>query len=217
MRRRRLLFALGAGVGLAGCGGNGGESGGADADDGTDAATRTDSPSATSGASSSATLSVSTPAFEEGGAVPTEYTCEGENVSPRLNLGGVPSDASSLAVVVDDPDAPTDRPFVHWLLWNVPPDRTTLPRAVPRGETVSALDGARQGTNGAGSVGYTGPCPPPSDGAHTYRFTAVALDATLSLAAGAKRPAVDDALDGHVLARGRLTATFDRRAEKRDS
>lgn len=183
-------------TGLAGCPGGG-----------TTPETPEESPSA--GQSPDGSLTVSSSAFEAGDTIPTRYTCEGEDVSPPLTVAGVPEEAGSLALVADDPDAPGGT-FVHWLLWNVPPDRTELPAGVARGETVADLGGARQGDNDAGTVGYNGPCPPPADDSHTYRFTVYAVDGTLDLEAGADRAALGDALDGRTLASGRLTGKFDR-------
>lgn len=185
----------GAGVvaaALAGCAGLGSSGDGGDAT----------FPTTTAG------LSFSSPAFPAGSAVPTRYTCDGENVSPPLTVGGVPDEAASLAVVVDDPDAPSETPFVHWVLWNVASARTSIPAAVSRGET--ALDGARQGANDAGSVGYTGPCPPADDGAHTYRFTCLALEGTLDVEAGATKATVLEAARDAVVAGARFTGEFDR-------
>lgn len=146
----------------------------------------------------------------DGEPIPTRYTCDGENVSPTLQFTSVPEEAESTAVVVDDPDAPTTEPFVHWLLWNVPPDTQRLPRGIPNTVTVESLGGARQGTNDAGSLGYTGPCPPREDGTHTYRFTVYAVDSLLEVEAGSERPALDSALRDRVLGRVTLTGTYDR-------
>lgn len=195
MHRRRFAYRVATGValGVAGCSGGGDET-----------------PTGTPTESTAGALSLTSPAFDDGGTIPSRFTCAGEGVSPRLDVGGVSEDATSLALIVDDPDAPRDRPFVHWLLWDVPVDRRTIPEAVPQGETVDALDGARQGTNSAGQVGYVGPCPPRGDGPHTYRFSLSALDTRLGVEAGAKRPTVDAAIEGHVLAKTRLTGEFDR-------
>jgi hypothetical protein len=154
-------------------------------------------------------LSLASVAFDDGGSIPARYTCEGENESPPLTVEGVPNGTVSLALVVDDPDAPNG-PYVHWLVWGLPPDVGTLPAGVPKTERVDSLDGARQGTNSGGSVGYTGPCPPTNDGAHTYRFDAYALEREVDLDAGARRPALEEALSAGVLAKTRLTGTFDR-------
>lgn len=209
MDRRQFLSQSASGAtallatGLAGCAGVGdGDVEGGDDDEAADA-----SPTPTIG---DGDLSLSAPAFDDGGSIPARYTCDGENVSPELAVEGVPDGAGSLVVVVDDPDAPGSDPFVHWLLWNVPPETETIPRGVPQGETVDALDGARQGANGSGSVGYFGPCPPTDDGAHTYRFTLSALDGTLDVSAGAKRDALAEAMADRVLARTRITGEYDR-------
>lgn len=153
-------------------------------------------------------LSFSTPAFGDGETVPRRHTCEGENVSPPLEIGNVPPGAGSLAVLVDDPDAPQARPFVHWVLWNVAPSRTSIAENVPREEAV--LDGAVQGVTDTGDVGYTGPCPPPDDGAHTYRFTCLAVEDTVDLAAGASKSDLLDAVGDRVVAGARFTGEFDR-------
>ncbi len=153
-------------------------------------------------------LRLSSSAFDHQGSIPTQYTCDGENASPPLRISGVPDDAEALALVVDDPDAPRDVPFTHWLVWNLPPDATELPEGVPTTETLDDLGGARQGTNGAGEVGYTGPCPP--EGTHTYRFRLYALDSSLDLEAGAERQAVVRAVADGALAVALLTGEYSR-------
>lgn len=157
------------------------------------------------------TFPLTSSAFNDGEQIPTEYTCDGENVSPPLSVGGAPEEAETLALVVDDPDAPNP-PFVHWLLWNVPADVEGIPRDVPQGETVGTLDGARQGANDTDTdeIGYFGPCPPPDDGPHTYRFILYAVDTELELEAGATRGELDAALDGATVAEARLTGTYER-------
>lgn len=145
-------------------------------------------------------------AIGEGETVPAAYTCDGEDISPPLTISDVPDGAESLALVVDDPDAPGGT-FTHWLLWNLPPDRTSIPEALSREPTLSALDGARQGTNDFGEVGYRGPCPP-SGAVHTYRFTLYALDAMLEVQAGAEVGVLQPAIDNHQFAVTQLTATY---------
>jgi Raf kinase inhibitor-like YbhB/YbcL family protein len=107
-------------------------------------------------------LDVTSTAFEEGGAIPSRYTCDGLDVSPPLSWSSVPEDAQSLVLIADDPDAP-GATFVHWVIYNLPPDTRRLPEDVPNRETLPS--GAAQGVNGAGRVGYMGPCPP--SGTHT--------------------------------------------------
>lgn len=188
---RRAVLAGGA-AGLAGC--SGGSVGGTDPE--------TTVPSDG--------LALASPAFDDGEPIPAKYSCEGENVNPELSVTGVPPEAESLALVVDDPDAPREEPYVHWLLWNAPPGTTTVPEGVEHGERPAAIDGARQGAASDGTVGYVGMCPPTSHDAHTYRFTLSALDVELDLAGGASREELDAAMAGHVLAQARLTGSYDR-------
>jgi Raf kinase inhibitor-like YbhB/YbcL family protein len=203
LTRRALLAATGTlAAPFAGCTG-GGEGTPDDRDAPTDAVDDGEDDGDAGG------LSLSSPAFD-GGTVPTAYTCDGEDVSPPLRVDGVPDGAASLALVVDDPDAPTDEPFVHWLLWNVPPDTTEIPEDVPDGERVDALDGAAQGTSGFGDVGYGGPCPPEGDGPHTYRFTLHALDAELDVEPGAERGALEPAMDDRVVDETTLASEYER-------
>lgn len=144
-------------------------------------------------------------AFNTGDAIPAKYTCEGENVSPPFTIEGVPDDAASLALIVDDPDAP-GKTFVHWVLYGLPPGTTILPEGV---DPASDLDGALQGVNDFGDFGYGGPCPPPGD-AHRYQFHLYALDRKLDLETGATKKQVTQAMGGHVLAEAELIGTFQR-------
>lgn len=154
-------------------------------------------------------LTISSPAFDEGDIIPEEFTCSGDDISPPLSFEETPPEAESLAVIVDDPDAP-GRTFTHWLIWNIDTDETTIPAAVDPGETVGVLGGARQGTNDFGTVGYRGPCPPEDDGPHTYRFRGYALESTVALEPGSERGAVEPALENVAVATGRLTGEFER-------
>lgn len=144
-----------------------------------------------------------TSTFTHGESIPEKYTCEGEDRSPELTIGNVPDDAAALAVVVDDPDAPTGT-FTHWLLWNLPADTVEIPEDVPQRGTVPELGDAVQGENDFGDVGYRGPCPPEGDDPHEYRFTLYVLDEELDAESGALRPEVQDEFD----AKARNTATF---------
>jgi Raf kinase inhibitor-like YbhB/YbcL family protein len=145
-------------------------------------------------------ITVTSPAFAEGGAVPARYTCDGEDISPPLNWTGVPPGTASLALVMDDPDAPVGT-FTHWLVWNISPDTEGLAEGV-------AADGIVQGTSDFGTPGYGGPCPP--DGVHRYRFRILALDDVPALERGAGRGEVDLAVDGHIIAWGELEGTYGR-------
>jgi len=200
MRRRTLLrSAAGAAtMGVAGSVGVAGSRGGQETT--TDGETQT-----TAGPE----FSLRSPAFENGGAIPTAFTCDGENRSPPLRIGSVPEGTDSLALVMDDPDAP-DPPFVHWLLWDLPADADRIPAGVPAGETVDALGGARQGANGTGELGYVGPCPPREDPRHTYLFTLYALEEPLGLDPGAGYDAVLDAAIPRAIVRTRYVGQYER-------
>jgi Raf kinase inhibitor-like YbhB/YbcL family protein len=149
-----------------------------------------------------ATIQVSSEAFADGDAIPARYTCEGEDVSPALAWTGVPDEARALALLVEDPDAP-DGTFVHWTLFDLPPDSAGLSSGV-----VPA--GAREGENSFGDGGYGGPCPPEDDEPHRYVFVVYALDAALGLDAGATPSDVRAAIGRHAIARGELTGRFGR-------
>lgn len=151
-------------------------------------------------------LSVSSTVFREGETIPAKYTCEGEDISPPIVWGEPPDGTRSLALIVDDPDAPGGV-FTHWIIFNLPADTRQLPAAVPAQPRLDS--GARQGKTDFGRVGYGGPCPPPGK-PHRYRFTVYALDRTLDLAAGASRSQVLGAMEGNILSRGRLTGIYER-------
>ncbi|MFH5797937.1 YbhB/YbcL family Raf kinase inhibitor-like protein [Haladaptatus sp. CMAA 1911] len=154
-------------------------------------------------------LSIRTSAFTHGKEIPEKFTKDGADVSPELTVGGAPDDAASLALIVDDPDAPNTT-FTHWTMWNLPPDTVEIPEDVPTTETVTTLGDASQGRNDFGDVGYGGPRPPEGHGPHGYRFRLIAVDDTLDLSPGAPRRELDDALAGHVMVEDRFTGTFER-------
>jgi len=143
-------------------------------------------------------ISVSSLAFRSGEKIPEQFTCKGANISPQLQFPGVPPEARSIVLIVDDPDAPTGL-FTHWLVWNIDPNTRQI------AEKTSPF-GAAQGTNDFGRVGYGGPCPP--SGTHRYFFRIFALDQKLQLKSGAKRAALDKAMAGHILARGEVMGRF---------
>jgi Raf kinase inhibitor-like YbhB/YbcL family protein len=156
------------------------------------------------------TITLTSPAFAEGGAIPKVHTCDGKDNSPPLAWSGVPKLARSLALVCDDPDAPRGT-WTHWLLFNVAPGVSALPAAVPVAVQVTldpASAPARQGRNDFGKPGYGGPCPP--RGTHHYVFRLFALDTDLAPAAGSSRKTLLSAIQGHILAEGRLVGTYAR-------
>lgn len=143
-------------------------------------------------------VSVATSAFQAGGDIPAKFTCNGANVNPALKINGVPNEAKSIVLIVDDPDAPRGL-FTHWILWNIDPKTTDI------GEN-SVPAGGVQGTNDFGKRNYGGPCPP--SGTHRYFFKIFALDMKLDLKPGARRADLDAAMKSHILAQGELMARY---------
>lgn len=152
------------------------------------------------------TMHLSSTSFNDGSQIPAKYTCSGEGFSPQLAWNAPPTRTASLALIVTDPDAPS-RTFTHWVLYDLPEGTRTLTEGVPGVGQLS--DGALQGRNDFGEIGYGGPCPPPGS-PHHYIFTLYALDAKLNLPAGEKRAQVEAAMQGHILASGRLVGLFQR-------
>jgi Raf kinase inhibitor-like YbhB/YbcL family protein len=156
------------------------------------------------------TLRISSPAFVPGGPIPAAHTCDGRDTSPALEWTGVPPGTRSLALIVDDPDAPDPAAprmiWVHWVLYNIPPACAGLAEGVAPDDLPP---GTRQGINDSGRAGYSGPCPP--IGTHRYFHRLHALDSELpDLGPRASRAAVDRAMSGHVIAAAELMGTFER-------
>jgi Raf kinase inhibitor-like YbhB/YbcL family protein len=145
-------------------------------------------------------MKITTTAFQEGGNIPSKFTCDGADANPPLRFEEVPAEAKSLALIVDDPDAPGGL-FTHWLLWNIHPKTTAV-------EENSAPSNGVQGKNDFGKSGYGGPCPP--SGTHRYFFKIFALDRQLDLAAGSKRAQLDAQMRGHIMAQGELMGRYSR-------
>ncbi len=140
-------------------------------------------------------LDVTSTAFEEGGYIPTKYTCEGEDINPPLRIQQIPHGTQTLGIIVEDPDAPKGV-YDHWVLWNI--ERTEL-----IGE--NTLPGI-SGRNSSGKTGYMGPCPP--SGSHRYFFNVFALDVMLDLEAGSQKQQLEEAMEGHIIARGSLMGYY---------
>lgn len=151
-------------------------------------------------------MALKSAAFADGAAIPAVFTCTGEDRSPPLAWTNIPAKAKSLDIVVKDPDAPGGT-FVHWVLYNVSVGTSGLGANVPKKSTV--LDGAEQGVNGFGKLGYGGPCPPPGS-PHHYHFVLYALDRRLDLQPGADAEGLERAAQGHVLATAELIGVFQR-------
>jgi Raf kinase inhibitor-like YbhB/YbcL family protein len=146
-------------------------------------------------------------AFPNGGEIPRKYTCNGENVSPLLSWSETPLHARSLALIADDPDAPTGT-WTHWIIWNIPAHTTSLPESVPTNQE-SLATGAHQGRNDFGRIGYGGPCPPPGR-PHRYFFRLYALSTALDLKPGAARSKLESAMNPHILAHAEWMGVFKR-------
>src|SRR5437773_1877807 len=158
------------------------------------------------GEKTSMTIQITSTVFEAGQAIPARHTCSGDDVSPPLAWSGVPSQAKSLALVCDDPDAPAGT-WVHWVVYGIPPSATAFPEGVAKRDTLA--DGTLQGTNDFRRIGYGGPCPPLGK-PHRYFFKLYALDSKLNLKPGATTNAVEQAMKGHVLARAELMGRYGR-------
>jgi Raf kinase inhibitor-like YbhB/YbcL family protein len=144
-------------------------------------------------------VTITSASFAANAPIPVDHTCDGADQSPQLSWTSMPGTTRSIAVVLDDPDAPSGT-FTHWLLWNVAAETRTLPPG--------AMGGGMAGTNDFGKVGYNGPCPPKGK-LHHYRFNVYGLDTILKLKATDKRSDLDTALHGHVVAQGMLAGTFE--------
>ena len=154
------------------------------------------------------TIQLRSPAFSDGGMIPKVFTCDGSDRSPPLEWSGVPAAARSLALVCDDPDAPLGT-WSHWVVFNLASQIMELKEGLPAEEMISVGAGkARQGKNNFGKIGYGGPCPP--SGTHRYFFRLYALDCDLKLNSKATRADILKAIQGHIVAEGRLIGKYQR-------
>ncbi|HEY2721823.1 MAG TPA: YbhB/YbcL family Raf kinase inhibitor-like protein [Chitinophagaceae bacterium] len=143
-------------------------------------------------------LRVRSIAFSHGGHIPAKYTCEGKNVNPPLEISGCPTETKSLALIVEDPDAPKGV-YDHWVVWNIPPND-----AIPEDSRPGV-----GGTNSFGNTDYAGPCPP--SGSHRYFFRVYALDTELDIPSGSDKKVLQEAIKEHVVASGELMAHYQKR------
>jgi hypothetical protein len=142
-------------------------------------------------------------AFKDGGTIPAKYTCDGDDVSPFLEIKNPPEGTFTFALIVDDPDATSGVPFDHWLLWNVPANTQYISEDnIPQG--------AVQGINDFGTVKWGGPCPPAGNKPHRYIFTLYALDAALPLSASGTKEELTKLMEGHVRGKAVLTGLYGR-------
>ena len=149
-------------------------------------------------------MKLTSSAFSEGQKIPSKYTCEGEGVSPPLEISHVPKEAKSLVLIVDDPDVPAfvrkEQMYDHWVVFNIPPTTTAIPEdSQPEGIP---------GRNTGGELSYFGPCPP--DREHRYFFKLYALDTSLGLPEGATKKEVEAAMQGHILAKTELMGVYEK-------
>jgi hypothetical protein len=147
-------------------------------------------------------MQLTSPAFKEGGSIPSKFTCDGEGINPELSISGIPSNAKTLVLIMDDPDVPEsvrkDRMWDHWVVFNIPPTTTKIPESSPPFGT--------PGKNTDGGLTYQGPCPP--DREHRYFFKLYALDCSLSLPQGATKTEVEQAMKGHILQQSQLMGRY---------
>ena len=151
------------------------------------------------------TMKIESTAFTADGMIPSLYTCDGQDISPDLHWDAPPTGTQSRALIVDDPDAPGEI-FVHWVLYDLPPEIHQLPKAIaPQADLPG---GGVQGKNDFGNLGYGGPCPP--NGIHRYFFKLYALDRQLGLKSGATKAQLEAAMNGHILAAAELIGRYAR-------
>jgi Raf kinase inhibitor-like YbhB/YbcL family protein len=141
------------------------------------------------------TVSVHSPSFIYNGPIPLKYTCEGENINPEIDIAELPEETKSMALIVDDPDAPNGT-FVHWVMWNIPPVKVIRENSSP----------GIEGKNGKMENKYQGPCPP--SGVHHYHFHIYALDSELNLDPNTDKSKLVKAMNGHILGTGELIGTY---------
>jgi Raf kinase inhibitor-like YbhB/YbcL family protein len=154
----------------------------------------------------SMTFAISSPSFSNAGKIPAKFTCSGADVSPELTWTAPPTGTLSFALIADDPDAPVGT-WVHWVVFDLPANTTTLPENVPKVDEVPG--GGSQGRNDFRKIGYGGPCPPPGE-LHRYFFKLYALAKMLNLKPGARKQDVERVMQGHILAQAELMGRYQR-------
>jgi Raf kinase inhibitor-like YbhB/YbcL family protein len=156
-------------------------------------------------------ITIRSTAFHEGDAIPVPHTADGEDRSPPLTWTTPPKGTKELALIVDDPDAPTPEPWVHWIVTRIPGAANGLPGGFHEATTPEgAPSGLVQGVNSWGTTGYRGPEPPKGHGVHHYHFKLYALDGPLDLPAGVDKATLLEAMSGRILARNELVGTYER-------
>jgi len=153
-----------------------------------------------------AVLELLSDAIDAAGAIDLRHTAYGDNLSPPLHWTPV-AGAGAYAIILEDPDAPMEHPFVHWMIWNIPGSLDALPEGLPNADRLITPQGAIQGKNDNGSFGYFGPRPPAGTGVHHYHFQLFALDSPLTLHSDADLRALVDSMKGRVIADTELIGT----------
>ncbi len=151
-------------------------------------------------------IKITSTAFNDGEMIPAKYTCDEDDISPQLQWTNIPGGTQSIAIINDDPDAPMGT-WVHWVIYNIPPDVTGLQENFPNDETLS--DGTRQGITDFGKTGYGGPCPP--SGTHRYYFKIYALDTMLDSVVLLDKKSLLEMMEGHIMAQGQLMGRYKRK------
>ena len=153
-------------------------------------------------------MKITSPAFTEGGKIPSKFTCEGEDINPELQFSDVPSSAKTLVLILDDPDVPEfvrkDRMYDHWVVFNIPPATNKIPE--------NSQPSGIPGKNTSGGLDYVGPCPP--DREHRYFFKLYALDHELALPKGATKKEVEKAMEGRIIAEAQLMGRYEKHKKK---
>lgn len=160
------------------------------------------------------TIAVASSAFEHHGTVPLAYTAYGSGTAPQITWSNLPAGTVQLALVMDDPVAPTPEPFVHWVAYNIPANAAELPEGLTKEAEVTGvagLEGMINGVNGLRQTGYFGPRPPVDGKLHAYHFRIYALDTALNLPAGLNKQQLLEAIDGHVLGTGMLMGHYEQK------
>jgi Raf kinase inhibitor-like YbhB/YbcL family protein len=159
------------------------------------------------------TFQINSSAFSAGQPIPKRHSGDGEDISPPLAWTSLPEGTAELALICDDPDAPTAEPWVHWVIYKIPVDQAGLPEEVEPIKVPGEVPGALQGVNSWPSgqkIGYRGPAPPPGHGTHHYHFTLYALDAPLTVKSGLSKEALLTAMSDHVIEKAELIGTYER-------
>jgi hypothetical protein len=146
-------------------------------------------------------MQITSPTFKNQASIPQKYTCQGEGINPTLEISDVPKEAKSLVLIVDDTDAPVGL-FTHWVMWGIAPDTTFI-------DEDSIPDGVLEGTNSAGVMGYTAPCPPSDTGVHHYRFQLFALSKDIDIPEGSDRNTLENAMKNFDIGRAELVGTYE--------